>query len=301
MRRAALVLAAVAALLPARAQAATVELRVPRAFGFFVGDIVEAIVDIELAPGERLQESSLPQPGPITTHLDLRSISAAPFAESGKKGWRLRLLYQNQFVALDVRPVQVPQLALAFLDGETPKTVSVPAWSFLAAPLREVAPHRRESGADYLQPDVKAAPLDESPLRLATALLAAASFAALLFYLRDRALWPFETRKARVFAAAARRIEALARKAPAPEFCRQSRLALHRSIDQKAGRAIHYEDIDAFLDARPEFRPAADELQHFFEASRAAFFDARSPRADGAETRQIVELAERLAALERAA
>lgn len=298
MRLLALVMAAVVTLFAQRANAATVELHVPRAFGFFVGDLVEAVVDIKLDSGQRLQSSSLPRPGALTTYLDLRSVEVE---ESGETRWRLRLVYQNQFVALDVRPVHVPQLALTILEGETPTSLAVPGWSFLAAPLREIAPEKRESGADYMRPDMATASLDESALRLTTMLLAAAAFVAFAFYLHDRALWPFHERKARIFAVAARRIETLARNEPAPEFLRQSYLALHRSIDQKTGQAVHYEDVDEFLDAHPEFGPAADPLQKFFEASRAAFFDGGVGEPQRVKAGEVRELARRLAALERAA
>lgn len=298
MRPLALVMAAVVALVAQRANAATVELHVPRAFGFFVGDLVEAVVDIKLDPGQRLQGSSLPRPSALTTHLDLRSVEVE---ESGETRWRLRLVYQNQFVALDVRPVHVPSLALTILEGETATSVAVPGWSFLAAPLREIAPEKRDSGADYMRPDMAAASLDESRLRLATMLLAVAAFVAFTFYLHDRALWPFHEREARIFAVAARRIETLAKNEPAAEFLRQSYLALHRSIDQKAGQAVHYEDVGEFLEAHPEFRPAADRLQEFFEASRATFFSGGVGEPQRVEADEVRELARRLAALERAA
>lgn len=291
----------IAALLAQRAEAVTVDLRLPRDFGFFVGDLVEAIVDIRASSGLRLQESSLPRPGPVTTHLDLRDVAVESFDGNGANHWRLRLTYQNQFVALDVRAVEVPALTLTFLEGEMPVTVPVPGWRFFAAPLREVAPEKRDRGSDYMRADLSSTYVDEAASRHLTMLLAAGALAALALFLHDRTLWPFQERKSRVFAAAARQIAALARNAPAPEFFHAACKALHRSVDRAAGRAIHYEDIAKFLDSRPEFRPAADHLRKFFAQSRTTFFSIEGEGQQGLQAKELIALARHLAELERAA
>jgi len=215
-------IAMIAALLAQRAESVTVDLHLPRDFGFFVGDLVETIVDVRALSGLHLQESSLPQPGPVTTHLDLRAVAVESFDDNGAKHWRLRLIYQNQFVALDVRAVEVPALTLTFLEGETPVTVLVPSWRFFAAPLREVTPKKRDRGADYMRADLSSSYVDEAASRHLTMLLAAGAFAALALFLHDRRLWPFQEREEHAFATAARRIAKLARNAPTPEFFRAS-------------------------------------------------------------------------------
>lgn len=301
MRSLLLTIAMISAVTQARGEAATVGLILPRSFGFFVGDLVEANIDIRADPGWRLQQSSLPRPGPVTAHLDLRSISLQSSTANGESRWRLRLIYQNQFVALDVRAVHVPALTITLLDGDAPTGISVPGWKFLAAPLREVSPESHDNGAAYLRPDQGASYLDESTSRQTAILLGVASVLAIGLYLRDHALWPFQNRRARAFAMAARRIAKLVKRLSAPERLRESFRALHRSVDQTAGRAIHFEDIDAFLALHPQFRPAAAELRRFFETSRVAFFDSEAEEAHTQKAQEVAELARRLEALERAA
>ncbi|MCZ7153695.1 hypothetical protein, partial [Salmonella enterica] len=60
--------------LPAAAQLRGVELRTPRAFGYFQGDLVQVQAEIRTDPGFTLQRPSLPKPGPVTYWLDLRDV-----------------------------------------------------------------------------------------------------------------------------------------------------------------------------------------------------------------------------------
>jgi mxaA protein len=77
-------------------------------------------------------------------------------------------------------------------------------------------------------------------------------------------------------------------------------LALHRVIDDAAGRRIFAEDLGAFLSDNAEFASASDSLTHFFATSRAAFFGVAAAGAD-LSLAEIVALAKSLATLERSA
>ncbi|GJD55915.1 nonribosomal peptide synthetase MxaA [Methylobacterium dankookense] len=287
---------------PAAAQPGAVEVRVPRTFGYFLGDLVEATVEVEAEPGFALQAASLPRPGPVTYWLDLRSVET----ESAGTRHRLRLTYQTFYAAIDARTLEVPGFPLVLTSGDahgaTTAPVQVPGWSLGLSPLREVQPARRADPAEYLRPDGPGPRLDPAPPRDAALVLAGLALPALLLLARDRAWWPLRPRPARAFAEAARRLAALARGPETEAGYREGLLALHRGLDAKAGRRLLADDLDAFLARHPAYRPQAESLARFFAASRLAFFGGAV-----AEARTRLPLAEaqatarRLAAVERAA
>ncbi|MGB7045613.1 MAG: nonribosomal peptide synthetase MxaA, partial [Methylocella sp.] len=56
---------------PAMAQGASVEIKKPRLFGYFIGDIIADDVLITLVSGFALKASSLPAPGTLNYWLNL--------------------------------------------------------------------------------------------------------------------------------------------------------------------------------------------------------------------------------------
>ncbi|GJD79702.1 hypothetical protein GCM10007886_09390 [Methylobacterium gregans] len=287
---------------PAAAQLHGVEVRVPRTFGYFLGDLVEATIVIEAEPGFVLQASSLPQPGPVTYWLDLRRV------EARQEGTRhiLRLTYQTFYAAIDARSLDVPGFPLVLSSGTdhgaTTAPVAVPSWSLGLSPLREVQPARRADPAEYLRPDGLGPRLDPVPARNAALALGAAALLALVSLARDRAWWPFRPRPARAFADAARRLAALGRGPESEQGYREGLLALHRGLDAKAGYRLLADDLDAFLARHPAYRPQRDGLARFFAASRLAFFGGsvaearhRLPLAEAGATARALAVAERAA------
>ncbi|HTV31628.1 MAG TPA: hypothetical protein VME69_00740, partial [Methylocella sp.] len=118
----------------------------------------------------------------------------------------------------------------------------------------------------------------------------------------DHAAWPFQNRRARIFAVAARQISALAGQTSESEFYQPAFLTLHRSIEKAAGHAILFEDLPAYLAKNPQFEPLAESFQKFFAASRQAFFKETEQNLSHLFAKpDLVAFASRLAALERTA
>jgi len=288
-------------LLPWHVQAAEVEIHAPRQFGYFVGDLIEAYIDIRLPASARLQQASLPAPGPLNAWLDLRGLAVSSSKEASGMLWRLHLTYQNFYLALDVRGMEIPALSLVFQDGGDETTVEVPSWRIRVAPLREVLPEKQENAADYLRPDAPNVLIAEHGA-MRTGLLAGLTALLGFLCLWDRALWPFYKRRARVFTAAARQISTLAKQKSGPEFYQAAFLTLHRSIERAAGRAIHLEDLPAYIGNNPQFAPLAASFQKFFAASREAFFRGTDQDLSHLFAKpDLLAFASHLAALERAA
>lgn len=300
MRAALLVLALACGLIgPAVAEPLSARLYADRSFGFFVGDVARARVEIVAEKGLRLQSASLPLPGPLTYWLDLRDISVVE--ESAGRGltrWRIELAYQIFYVALDVRDLEIPGFALRFAGSAGVETVRAPVWKIGVAPLREVLPQRRDDPTDYMRPDSVVAAIDTATPTLWAGALAASTLAALAAVARDRGWPPFHHRRARVFAAAARRLAALAKRGDEAAR-REALLTLHRALDAAAGRRLFAEDLDDFLAHRYELASQRAGLQTFFASSRRMFFEAGEGTA--APLGELAALAKRLADCERSA
>ncbi|MFG5120443.1 nonribosomal peptide synthetase MxaA [Methylorubrum sp. POS3] len=302
----ALLLSAVSAVMPALAQVRGVELRVPRAFGYFLGDLVPVQADIRVDPGFTLQRPSLPKPGPVTYWLDLRSVAVEERREGDATLIRLRLTYQSFYAALDSRTLEVPGFPVTIQsdgqEGLTTATVQVPAWKLGVSPLREVQPERRDDPAEYLLPDGRAPRLDPTPATAAALTLLALAALALVPLARDRAWGIFAPRRGRPFALGLKALRRMRRKTAGDARDREALLVLHRAVDATAGRRVLADDLPLFLDRHPAFRGQADDLARFFAASRRAFFGRETEAA--ARTLPLPEietLLARLAAAERSA
>lgn len=240
-----------------------------RPFGYFVGDLIRAQVEI-LTPAEAsLSTASLPRPGPLNVSLDLRDVNLRETLDGPNRRFDIDLVYQNFYVALDVRNIEIPPFTLRIGD----ETISVPGWSVGVAPLREIAPAQQERAEDYLRPDGAMLLADsERPKRLGL-ILAGLSALAIGAVTWDRGWPPFQRRRARIFNALARRLAAQARSAPQErEALAQAMQSMHRAMDSANGAALLSEDISGFLARRPEFVSLHSSFQRFFVASRSAFF-----------------------------
>lgn len=281
----------------AAAQVSGIEVRVPRPFGYFLGDLVHSQVDIAADPGFTLKRASLPRPGPVTYWLDLRAVAV----EEGSGRTRLRLTYQTFYAALDTRQVAVPGFAVvlenATAGGITTATAQVPGWPLGMAALREVQPPAHDDPAEYLRPDGRASRLDPVPfLRAALACLGLAVLAlAALGY--DRA-W-FGRRRRRPFTQAVR---ALRRLGSDESGYREALRLVHRGLDETDARRVLADDLPAFLARHPAFRGEDAALARFFAASRRAFFGRDLAAARATWPRAEIDAGlRRLAAAERAA
>jgi mxaA protein len=282
----------------ATAQIRDVEVRVPRPFGYFLGDLVYTQVDIATDPGFSLQKASLPKPGLVTYWLDLRTLDV----EEAPGRIRLRLTYQTFYAALDTRQVAVPGFSVVLesqtAGGTTSAKAEVPGWSLGMSSLREVQPPQHDDPGEYLRPDGRGGRLDPASLWQASLIclvLAVLSLAALAY---DRA-W-FGHRRKRPFTRAARALHRLGRDGDGGY--REALRLIHRGLDETDERRVLADDLPAFLARHPAFQGEGAALARFFSASRQAFFGRDPITAQVAwPWSEVKASVRRLAAVERAA
>ena len=284
-------------------RAAGVDLYAPRAFGYFIGDTLSLEAVVTLDAGWHLDESALPRPRPVTYWLDLKRLDVKPeTAPDGGPRYRLTLTYQTFYAPLEPRALTIPAVPLAARrddarTGDARQTLTIPAWTFVSSPLRELVASQRGNPM-ALQPDIRPRPYPLAPdarLAAAAAIVAAVS---LVVFAAASGSGPFAGRS-RPFAAALRHIRRLP-DLDAPLGYEDALQLLHRAFDAAAGQRLFGEDAAAFLAARPALGGEARDIDRFFTASRIAFF-GDDPNAAMAllPPAGLLDLARRLSAIER--
>ncbi|MGD9544877.1 MAG: nonribosomal peptide synthetase MxaA [Methylocystis sp.] len=285
--------------LPAVAQETTARIRSARPFGYFVGDLIRARVDVSAPAGATLSRASLPHPGPLTGSLDLRDVSLRESSGEGQRLWRLELTYQNFYVALDARDIEIPGFEISITTATGAETVKVPAWSVGVSPLREIAPKKQERAEDYLRPDGSTAFIDEAAPRNLAIGAGGAALLALALVARDRAWPPFRRRKTRVFSALANEFSRWRVESGGHDFG-EAIQSVHRALDTANGGSLLSGDISDFLRKHPEFAPLRADLERFFAASQRRFFGGQASDGDF-QAAQLAQFVRALAKQERSA
>ncbi|MGA0610958.1 hypothetical protein [Caldimonas sp. KR1-144] len=241
-----------------------------RAFGWRVGDVVERVVRLQVPPGLRLDDASLPAAGRPGGAIELLRIDRE--GEPGAREQRLRLRYQVFLAPTAPRVLELPPIELSFVGGARAQTLRVDAWPLVVAPITQDEPSPR-TGLGLLRPDHEAPPIDMRAERVTLAVCASAA-AVLLGWLL---LWPLGSAwwlaHRRPFARAERRLRRmLPREGATPAQIEAACRALHEAFDTQARRVLMASDVAAHARSVRWMAPLSDEIARFYSASRTQFF-----------------------------
>jgi mxaA protein len=287
----------------ATARMAQVAVSEPRAFGYFLGDVMRRDVELTMEAGARLEIATLPRPGPINYWLELRSVDTDERSVADGTRVHISLEYQAFYAALDPHRLTIPGFTLKISGQGGSEEAQIPAWSFVMSPLRELFPGKEnEAPAVAMQPDARPPLLATGLERSALLAAAIAALASLVLLARHLAWWPFHRRPSRPFTEAARFLQANTAQLTGEGGYRAALIKLHRAFDLAAGRRVLPDDLEAFLKDHPEFAPHSADIERLFACSRAAFFANDNARARAAMPFEaIADLGSRLGAAERRA
>ncbi|WP_072396221.1 hypothetical protein [Hyphomicrobium sp. CS1GBMeth3] len=274
----------------------------PRAFGYFLGDTLERVVEIETGPDDEIVPASLPRTGPSNYWLEVRAVETSSERHGDGRLHTLKITYQTFYAPIDPRKVTIPTMDIGIRGLNGSETATIPSFTLITSPIREIFPEKSgETAETFLRPDASAEQRRSGSLR--TAALGAAGLSALFLILlaRDLAWWPFHTRPTRPFSRAVREIGRALAKGGADGY-RGALLAMHRAFDTAAGHRLLAADLDTFLAAHPEHDASRSLVERFFAASRAVFF-GEAPREGETQLppTELKALAATLARQERAA
>lgn len=281
----------------AAAEQPAVHMTEPRGFGYFVGDTLTRTAEVAVSQGEQFSPASLPAAGQLAYWLELRNVETDETTRGGVRHLSLRLTYQMFYVPIDTRRLVIPASNVEITGGAANRIVTVPAFTLLASPIREIYPEKSgETTATFLKDDATAQRLPTAWARTAALLSALASILALVLLAYHRAWWPFHKRAARPFTEAARTV------ASHRQSYAAALIALHRAFDRAQGERLLAADVDRFFVLRPEQTAARGDVERFFAASRTFFFAGDAVAAEAALPRSALErLAHDLAVNERTA
>lgn len=293
------------------APAGSVELQQPeRSIGYFIGDILQqkvavnrgdnVVVSADLETGERIDEYlyRLPvvqpaEPSWIGRRLGwFRHAAAAIYDGAGPGGSVLNIRYQVINVPPVTQTISLPELSLMTGDNES---IEIPAWQFTIGPLSPDAAFVHQDGAtgrqgvggslkDGLQflPDRSASEFFTARDRRKSLARLGALISVLVVVLLCWLLWwlyrHFRERHILPFARARRAIGAL------PRAHRKSdddawRL-LHTALNDTAGKTIVVGTLPDLLQKAPWLEAHAGDIEAFYLASAARFFQQRDPATD---------------------
>ena len=251
----------------------------PRAFGYFVGDVVTRRIDVQVPAALQLDPESLPRAGRQGQALELRQVEWQRGGVGATERATLTLGYQVFLAPREVRTLEMPPVLLRFTGGPRPQTLRIDAWPVTVAPLvpLEVSPRH---GLGSLRPDAAAPLIDTRASRWRLAVYGVVA-AALLAYLAHVYLaLPWLARRARPFGLAWLALRGLSARSSSDEV-RVAMQRLHQALNATAGRVVFENGVDAFVATHPRFEPLRADLLDFFARSRREFFgDARADRGD---------------------
>ncbi|BDA85156.1 hypothetical protein Sa4125_26980 [Aureimonas sp. SA4125] len=278
---------------------ATVESRLPRTVGYFVGDRLDYAGTITVPDGFDIDLASRPRPRDLDYWLELQRVSIEPARKGSGRRFEVMLGYQTFYVPLEPRELRIPPVTIGFRRQEDGARIeaTLPGFSFISSPLRPIL---ERSSPQAMRPDAALVVGDTRPAQWRTGIAVGASLALFGMLAAYRGWLPTGRRRPRPLGLAARHIAGL-RPQTSRDAYRAALLELHRGLDAAAGRRLLADDLANLLREHPRFAEAAADLGRFFAASRLLYFsDDPAGAAAALPARDIVLLAGLLAAIERA-
>ncbi len=246
----------------------------PRAFGYFVGDVLTRRIEVQVPVALQLDPESLPRAGRQGQALELRQVEwqrgGVWAAGQTTQTATLTLGYQVFLAPREVRTLEMPPVLLRFTGGPRPETLRIDALPVTVAPLvpLEVSPRH---GLGTLRPDAAAPLIDTRAARWRLAGYGVVT-AVLLAYLAHVYLaLPWLARRARPFGRAWLALRGLSVSSSSDEL-RAAMQRVHEALNATAGRVVFENGVDGFVEAHPRFGPLRSDLLDFFARSRSVFF-----------------------------
>ncbi|MBD9356480.1 nonribosomal peptide synthetase MxaA [Methylomonas albis] len=259
------------------------QVQTPRPFGYVIGDTIPQRIVLETRAGMALERGSLPTPGRVNRWLQLNAVHVQELSGSDGKRYQIDLLYQQFYAPMEVKALNIPGYNLRFQQHGQSLEQPVAAWTFTAAPLRELVVRQDQHG-EYLRPDQAPPLLDDAVIvqrlfmALAVVLGVALRLAWLYGYLPGRA-------QRRVFKCAQRQLQKLGL-----SQLPQALAALHAAFNGLHGKPVFLHKLTEFYQSHPEYCSIADELSWFFDYSNRYFFDDASTMPQESDLQKIKAL-----------
>lgn len=239
-----------------------------RQYGYVIGDEIVVEGSAAVPRGYAPDADSIPKPGRRGALLELRD-SVLETQSDDRYRFRARFLVVNSAIA--VRTVDTSPLAIRFRKaGAEDLTIALPEIPVTVSPLTPGEVLARD-GLEELQPDVAVPQIETKWVRLRLVALAVVAAALAAWFAWAQGWVPTSLLARRPFARVRGTIARLEIAADERTLAEQAR-RIHRAFDESAGFAVTDETLDRFLELRPAFGVARNDIRSFFEASNRYFF-----------------------------
>jgi len=224
--------------------------------GYTMGDFIDLRVEIPLAPGQTLDEESMPLTGRVRPWLDLRELRWQQNGDTLTLDLRWQL-----FATVEIaQRLHTPTVTLRTRDG---KVLVIPAQPFHYSPA---LPYPLESSTRKLNlPPFKAD--ERTPFVAAWLCLLLATGCGLAWlWIKDRIpWWPFRPGPMTVLVRSLRRL-------PSHAILQQSVLReMHAAFNRSAGESLYPNTLPKLFDAVPYLRNERTAISAFFDYSWRVF------------------------------
>jgi mxaA protein len=245
-----------------------------REAGYFIGDVIDEVVEIRATPGATLVEETLPRSGD-GQWIELREVNVQENA-SQQGRFRLHLRWQLFKALRETRTIPLPAFTVNLRQGSTVLPVKIHERQVMVSPLLPVI---LDTSQTSLRPD-SLPPLRDTARPMRHTLLALAlTLTALLWLLWRHDKPPFRWAAAGPFTAAYRRLRG---RQGRKLSLTQSFAVAHHAFNQAAGRTVFASDVPVLLKLRPELVRLRPEIEAFYARSARVFF-AEASHAGGAD------------------
>jgi mxaA protein len=236
----------------------------PRAFGYFLGDVLTQRVLLELE-GEAFELAELPRVERVGVWFERRPSRIVTSNDDGRR-W-LALQYQIINAPRELRRVELPALKIS--DDAGTRELVVPAMSISLSPLTPAV--ALEEALQSLQPDRDAPHMPTHELWRKTAMLVAACAMVLALWIGWIAWRNWLARKDQPFARALDDLRQLDERAP------EAWQAMHRAFDRTAGRVVQGPTLAPLFVRAPHFAAQSEQIGRFYAQSSELFFGRGLP------------------------
>jgi mxaA protein len=260
------------ATLPASVSAATaiqsIDIRMPRPFGYVIGDVIEQEVDLVLNKPYRLAAGdSFSAPGRLTQWLEFYPPRIDHRETATANSYSIVLSYQIVNITPGVDELATPEQKLRFTDDQGMLSALIPAWRFRVAMLS--APG---SPAGDLRPD-RLPPVLTPHIDYLFWIAAPGLLIALAGLLVIYAYLPFLKRHNGPFHRACRRLRTLKAHPWDAEHYRQALRTVHEAFNQTLDKTVFVDELDDFFARQPRFAVLRQPIEQYFRHSRSIFFN----------------------------
>jgi mxaA protein len=255
--------------------------------GYVVGDILERTITLTVKKPYELVKESIPIVGyehrwkGQISGIELSKVSSEEMQHSDSVTHVIHLTYQVFTTGKLAKPAALRAEILKMRNTEKKETLQyrVPSFNFRVSPLSVFGSVKlKEEMSPFTPPFLIDSSKQKLTLKLLIGLLGL-SLLGLLYIFGMRAWLP---RMGAPFAKAYRDI----RKMPETAVgLKQAVARVHESLNKTAGTSLFGNNIDNFIQDKPNFSPVKLDIEKFFALSRKVFFEPESSQNSSEHTK----------------